>query len=199
MNDIPTARAYEFAKAAFASIGQKRKYSGDNYIVHSEAVVRILEQCGEDDQNVLVAALLHDVAEDVSPHNPEYDSYEILRHFGAKVANYVLDLTDEFTFDKYPNMNRAERKSLEAKRISTISDNALKIKLADILHNTADIKKVDPTFSTIYLSEKEQILGLLYPRMMTTENVVLKTIYHRVKAQLEFNNPPRQNFWQNTQ
>ena len=141
--DNPTARAYEFAKAAHASIGQKRKYSGQDYIVHPEAVCRILEEAGEKDPNVLMAALLHDVLEDVAPQNKAYDFDEILRHFGVTVTNYVMDLTDQYTKENFPWMNREERKAQEAKRIATIANGSLKVKLADLLDNTADIMRHD--------------------------------------------------------
>ena len=185
-NDKPTARAYEFAKAAHASINQKRKFSGEPYIVHPEAVCRILENAGEKDVNVLCAALLHDVLEDVAPLNKLYDADEILRQFGAEVLRYVRELTDEFTKENYPALNREERKKREAQRIATISDSALKVKLADLIDNTSDIVKNDPGFAKVYLREKQRILDGLQPRTLDCKDPILLYLFHRAKTQVIF-------------
>lgn len=179
-------RAYEFARLAHESVGQKRKYSSEPYIVHPAAVCKILSEVGEQDVNVLAASYLHDVLEDVAPLNKAFDSDEILRQFGAEVLGYVRELTDQYTKENYPALNREERKRLEAERIATVSDGALKIKLADLVHNTADIMKNDPGFGRVYLREKLRILGGLHPRIMTCKDTVILTLYHRAKAQAAF-------------
>lgn len=184
--DNPTARAYEFAKAAHASINQIRKYSGEPYIVHPEAVCKILEQAGETDVNVLAAALLHDVVEDVAPLNKEYDRDQILRHFGPEVDLYVWHLTDIYTKENYPELNREERKMREAVRIGLISEGAIKVKLADLIHNTMDIMKNDPGFGRVYLKEKRRILDAIHPRTIDCKDPILLTLYHKAKTQVAF-------------
>ena len=181
-----TARAYEFAKAAHGSIKQLRKYSNEPYITHLEEVCRILESAGETDQDVLAATLLHDVIDDVFPHKPEYGPLQIKELFGDRVLEMVYDLTNVFTHENFPNINRSDRKDLEAEIISKISDNSLKIKLADMIHNSGDIVKNDPEFASIYLKEIRKILDLLTPRMKASSNSLLLTLWHKTKSQIEY-------------
>lgn len=176
--------AFEYAKAAHASVGQTRKYSGQDYIVHPLAVLQILVEAGETEQEVLAAALLHDVLEDVWPVNSYYSPDAILQLFGLGVTAYVHELTDEYTKEKYPEFNRAERKDLEARRISCISDGALRVKLADLIDNSFDITKHDPGFAKVYLQEKGKILSLLTPRVLDTKDPIILTLFHKAKTQV---------------
>ena len=60
---IMVVEAKMFATAAHAAIGQKRKYSGDDYIVHPQRVAAIVEKHGGTDE-MIAAAWLHDTVED---------------------------------------------------------------------------------------------------------------------------------------
>ena len=62
MSDI-ISRAARFAKAAHESIDQRRKYSGEPYIVHPKAVAAIVATVTRD-EHMISAAWLHDVVED---------------------------------------------------------------------------------------------------------------------------------------
>ena len=70
--------------------GQKRK--GDNlpYILHPYSVAIILSNHTED-EDIIIAGLLHDVLEDVENYSPE----DMKRDFGEKVLNTVLQVTEE--------------------------------------------------------------------------------------------------------
>lgn len=186
MKDNMTARAYEFAKAAHGSINQLRKYSDEPYIVHPEEVCRILEKAGETDQEILAAAMLHDVIEDVFPHKPEYGPLQIKELFGDRVLEMVYDLTDVFTHENFPTINRSDRKDLQAVIISKINDDSLKIKLADMIHNTSDIAQNDPGFSVVYFEEMRKVVDLLTPRMRTSDNSILLTLWHKAKTQIDY-------------
>ena len=63
MTDDLMSRADAFAAAAHASIGQRRRYTGDPYIVHPRRVARMVAQTDVRDA-VVAAAMLHDVVED---------------------------------------------------------------------------------------------------------------------------------------
>ena len=67
---------------------------------------------------MVCAAENHDVLEDVFPLNPYYSEVKIRELFGDTVANYVIELTDVFTKENYPDKNRTERKALECNRLS---------------------------------------------------------------------------------
>ena len=59
-------KAKQFAHEAHDSIGQKRKYSGEPYWVHTDAVAEKVAAIGGTEVMV-AAAHLHDVLEDVTP------------------------------------------------------------------------------------------------------------------------------------
>jgi (p)ppGpp synthase/HD superfamily hydrolase len=183
--------AFEYAKAAHSSIDHKRKYSGKPYINHPLAVLGILVGAGETDRDVLAASLLHDVLEDVYPVNGVYRPEMICEMFGAHVLEYVRELTDQYTPQNFPALNRAERKSKEAERIATISDGALKVKLADLIDNTSDIVENDPAFGKAYLKEKSKILDLLTPRILDTKDPVILTLFHKAKTQVIYHETKR--------
>jgi len=68
------------------------------------------------------------------------------------------ELTDVYTTESYPDVNRKGRKELEAMRLGRISRKGQTIKYADLLDNGMDIMSNDPKFGEVYLKEKEQIL-----------------------------------------
>jgi (p)ppGpp synthase/HD superfamily hydrolase len=189
--------AFEYAKAAHASVNQVRKYTvtetdpGQPYIVHPMAVVAILQVHGETDVDVLSAAYLHDVLEDVWPTNEVYSPQRIGELFGIPVWRMVDDLTDQFTFENYPAMNRNERKTLEAFRISEITGGALKVKLADLIHNTTDIVANDPGFAVVYLKEKRRVLRFIEERVRDANDPILSSLYAEALKLSKVTIPPK--------
>lgn len=175
MNTFNTA--FEYAHRAHNSIGQVRKYSGNPYIVHPARVVEILIENGANNPATIEAAYLHDVIEDVFPIKPEYSLDAIEQTFNPQVRLLVHELTDEYTKEKYPRVNRENRKQLEAERIAKISDEGLKIKLADMIDNTSDIIKNDPGFARVYLKEKQRVLEMLKDRVEATVDQSLRKLY----------------------
>lgn len=150
MNKIEQAKA--FAHEAHDSIGQKRKYSGQPYWTHTDHVAAIVASVGGT-EDMVAAAHLHDVLEDVFPKDASYGPTKIRELFGEHVLNLVKELTDVFTKESYPKLNRAQRKKLELERVSKISAEAKMIKLADTLDNTSSIAEHDKDFAIVYLNE----------------------------------------------
>jgi (p)ppGpp synthase/HD superfamily hydrolase len=109
-------RALEFA--ALAHDGQYRKDGKTPYINHPIEVVRLLEDVGVKDSEVLAAGYLHDVQEDCDVSN-----LEIRNLFGLEVARIVGALTRD--------VNRSEYKE----RIRSSDYNIQIVKLADTVHN----------------------------------------------------------------
>jgi (p)ppGpp synthase/HD superfamily hydrolase len=142
-------RARDFATRAHA--GQKRKYTGCEYVTHCEAVVAILRDAGITDEATLVAAMLHDTIEDT-----DTKFIDIFFEFGHDIAELVEWLTDCET----PH-NRATRKALDRERLSRAPAAAQSIKVADLIDNTASIVERDPNFAVIYMREKALLLPLL--------------------------------------
>lgn len=141
-----------FASAAHAAVGQKRKYSQDDYIVHPRRVSKMVAEFGGTDE-MIAAALLHDVLEDT-----DVTSDLIASTFGSVVHSLVVDLTD---VSKPEDGNRAVRKGIDATRLSLASKDAQIIKLADLIDNSDDIVANDPSFAKVFLKEKAHLLDVM--------------------------------------
>lgn len=152
--------AREFFRAAHNSINQVRKYTGEPYFSHTEAVAELVQSYGGT-EDMIIAALGHDSEEDVFPLNPYY-SLELTRSkFGDAVANMVVELTDVYTSENYPHINREGRKKLERERLAGISEGGKLVKILDLVDNTKSIVEHDPSFARVYLKEKAALLPLL--------------------------------------
>ena len=143
-------RALSFATLAHGD--QRRKYTGEMYIVHPIEVMEIVKTVPHDDA-MLAAALLHDVVEDT-----DVTLEEIRTSFGDDVASLVDDLTD---VSKPEDGNRKTRKALDREHSAQSSARAQTIKLADLISNSRDILENDPHFAKVYLAEKELLLEVL--------------------------------------
>jgi (p)ppGpp synthase/HD superfamily hydrolase len=143
-------KALDFATIAHA--GQKRKYTGEDYIVHPIEVAKIVKSVAHTPQMV-AAALLHDVVEDT-----DVSLEDISIKFGPDIADLVSDLTD---VSKPEDGNRATRKALDRAHTARASAAAKTIKLADLISNSRSIVEFDPHFAKVYLKEKALLLGVL--------------------------------------
>lgn len=152
--------AIKYFRAAHDSINQVRKYTGEPYWKHTEEVAyKVKTVCDLDE--AFIAALGHDVIEDVYPKNPVYNLNAIEEKFGLTVVELILSLTDQFTHEAYPELNRNERKNRERERIAGISPIAKTIKLADTISNIRSIAKYDQKFARIYIEEMDLLMPLL--------------------------------------
>ncbi len=141
----------EYARKAHK--GQTRKYSGLPYITHPISVGETLFDAGAD-QAVVQAGILHDVVEDT-----DLTIHDIAKDFGSAVAGLVLEVTDVYTKEAYPEWNRARRKAAEADRLAGVSTDAKAIKMADCADNSASILLHDPRFAKKYLAEMAYLVG----------------------------------------
>ncbi len=151
MSDLEE-RARLFATAAHAATGQKRKYTGDDYIVHPAAVVEIVRSAPHTEE-MLAAAWLHDVVED-TPVTLD----EVRYLFGQGIADLVSDLTD---VSVPSHGNRAQRKAIDRAHTARASLQSMTIKLADLIDNTRSIVRHDRDFARVYLAEKAMLLEVL--------------------------------------
>jgi|TARA_Y100000296_G_C5136618_1_gene238554 (p)ppGpp synthase/HD superfamily hydrolase len=119
--------AFEFSRKAHE--GQKRKGTDKDYFIHPLKVHEIV-RCVIDKEDILCAALLHDVIEDT-----EYTYEDIKKIFGKQVADIVLEVTK----DKKRQFNIKTREGLI-------------VKLADILHNIHNSKDKE------YINEKMKFI-----------------------------------------
>lgn len=142
-------KALKFSTAAHAAVNQKRKYTGEDYIVHPIAVSNIVKENGGT-EDMIAAALLHDTVEDT-----KVTREQIAEEFGWKIFKLVVELTD---VTKPEDGNRQIRKAIEAKRLGMASKEAQMIKLADLIDNTKSIFEHDPKFAKVYRQEKIDLL-----------------------------------------
>jgi (p)ppGpp synthase/HD superfamily hydrolase len=126
----PLVRA-ALEKARTAHAGQVRNGSGGMpYVEHPIAVAALLEEQGYGEE-VLAAALLHDVVEDSGTSLDE-----IRREFGEGVAGMVGALTDDEALDSY-----RERKAEHRERVAAADGEALAIYAADKLTNVRTLRE----------------------------------------------------------
>jgi (p)ppGpp synthase/HD superfamily hydrolase len=150
MNIVERARI--FATAAHAAVGQKRKYTGEDYIVHPTEVAGIVRDAGGTDAQI-AAAYLHDVVEDTG-----VTIEQIEREFGTEITELVSYLTD---VSKPSDGNRKVRKTIDRKHTAKAPAAAKTVKLADLISNTQSIVKYDMNFAETYLEEKMELLSVL--------------------------------------
>lgn len=145
--------AVVYAREAHDSVEHKRKYTGDPYWVHTEAVALNCAKHGGDLDEV-IGCLLHDVLEDVWPKNPKYSPQSIYHNFEERVHSIVIGLTEAYTKKAFPDWNRAKRKLAEASRLGQTSSSVKLGKACDMIDNTSDIVKNDRKFAITYVKEK---------------------------------------------
>lgn len=144
--------AAQFASHHHSAVGQKRKYTNEDYIVHPAAVAAIVSSVSSD-PDVIAAAWLHDTIEDTKA------TYEDILHlFGLRIASLVMELTNP---SKPEDGNRAARKAIDLAHIEKASPAAKTIKLADIYDNLSSIIERDPEFAKVYLKEKAAMIKVL--------------------------------------
>lgn len=148
----------DFAEQAHGS--QTRKYTPEPYIIHPVAVMDICRNYTAD-ITLLSAALLHDVLEDTVVSAQELADFlhsSFSEEEAEKILSLVIELTDVYTKDNYPQWNRRQRKQKELQRFAAVSAEAQTIKYADILHNSKELADQDPSFAPLYLHESIAIL-----------------------------------------
>lgn len=118
---------------------QKRKgKAAIPYINHPIRVAKILSEIGlVNDENTLMAALLHDTIEDTDATAEELDFL-----FGQKVTSIVLEVTDDKT------MEWQARKDHQIVKAPNLSKEAKLVKLADKTANITDIVNEPPDWSS---------------------------------------------------
>lgn len=121
--------------AAKKHAGQHRKgEAAEPYINHPLEVANLIANVGGvDDCDILIAAMLHDTAEDCGVTRGE-----IAESFGETVAGYVMEVTDDKSLPK------AERKRLQVEHAPHLSHGAKIVKLADKISNINDITNSPP-------------------------------------------------------
>lgn len=120
--------------AAQSHSGQYRKDGKTPYINHPLEVMNLVTVHLDDvAEEVLIAAVLHDVVEDT-----HITSSEIKKMFGEHVARLVDELTDDKTLTK------EERKAMQLEEVHTLSAEGRLLRLCDKICNVYDILYAPP-------------------------------------------------------
>ena len=151
MKDTPMINKAKML-AGKAHEGQFRKYSGMPYIVHPIEVATIVQEVEHSDE-MIAAALLHDVVEDT-----DYSFEDIAKEVSPEVADLVKGLTD---VSSPQDGNRKVRKAIDKDHLAEQNAEVQTIKLADVISNSQDIKANDPKFAKVYIEEMKALLEVL--------------------------------------
>jgi len=129
IKDFPqsTHQMYRFARRRHNDTGAVRKVSGQPYWVHPEGVALIVMKHGGSDLEIK-AAMAHDVLEDTGE---SFD--DMVEKFGYEVASIVNEITN----DK-DEIKKVGKEQYISDELCRISDEALTVKLADMLYNQED-------------------------------------------------------------
>lgn len=148
----PDQRVMNFTRgvAVGAHADQRRKYTGEPYVVHCFEVAMIMRQHRAPIW-LQQAALLHDVIED-TPWT--------LARLAEVFAPEVVDAVDYMTERDHPG-NRADRKKAERERLTTGLPGVQSLKLADLISNARSIAEHDPDFARVFLSEMRALHEVL--------------------------------------
>ena len=119
------------AVAARCHAGQTRKDDPTPYIAHPMAVAMIVSDF-TDDQDVAVAALLHDVLEDVPPS--VYSAEDMTAEFGERVTELVRGVSEEKTAGEETPPWRVRKEGYLASLLED-DEECLLISAADKIHN----------------------------------------------------------------
>lgn len=121
-------------KAAWAheQVGQHRKGSDIPYIIHPVGVMIIASNV-TDDEDILIACLMHDVIEDVDSN--VYGEAEIREEFGDRVVELVRDVTKNDEEKDWHKRSKEYLEHLETKA----SDGAVIVSACDKIHNLLSV------------------------------------------------------------
>jgi (p)ppGpp synthase/HD superfamily hydrolase len=140
--------------------GQTRR-SGKPYIEHPHRVADMVMLLDIETPIItdamIAAAWLHDVYEDC-----DITPLELIEATQSPAVNkYVRELTNVYTKEAYPLMNRRGRKTAEARRLAEVSPQAQIIKLCDRIDNLKTITRKGRKAALFYCAESEILASAL--------------------------------------
>ena len=153
-----------FGYAAEKHAGQTRKQSAVPYLSHLMAVASLVLEAGGD-EDMAIAALLHDVVEDCGGRPT---LCEVRKRFGTRVAKIVEGCTDSFGD---PKPEWVERKKDYLREVKHADVETRLVSASDKLHNVrtilADYRQYGEAIWTRFTGKKEGTLW--YYRALSDE------------------------------
>lgn len=152
---------------------QPRKYTNEPYWHHLVEVAELVQNIpdpiflsGEEFPPLYIEiALCHDILEDTKcDYTALRQALSDIGYSSTKdsfiIGQGVEHLTDKYTKEDYPGLNRRERKYNEVRRLSKIPYWAQTVKYADMISNTTSIVAFDSDFSKVYIPEIKKNLDV---------------------------------------
>lgn len=170
-------QALQFSAQAHAS--QKRRGTAVPYFTHPLAVALIVSEVS-DEEDVFIAALLHDVLEDSK--DPSFGEAQISEKFGERVLEIVLGCTQR----EIENYDWKIRKVSYLDNLYTAPIESLLVVAADKIHNLLSI-----------IDDHEVIGESVFKKFNATKDDTMwfyREVLTRLKKRLESNNPLIQRF-----
>ena len=170
--------AWEFAQRAHKD--QVRKFTGQSYFdAHVQKVNGTLKLYTTDEAT-LIAALLHDVAEDC--YDNIWDAYaDVKELFGQEVADIMLELTSDN--EEMKHKWGGSKTNYLINKMLKMSDKAFTIKLSDRFNNIADAFTASERFRTNYYRETCAIVDAMEEGRTFTR--VQRQLLDDIKAKLD--------------
>lgn len=157
-----------FSIGAHSGIGQKRKYTGEPYWVHTHEVADLVSKLDKATPEMIAAAHLHDTVEDT------HVTLDLITEaFGDTVSELVYWLTD---VSKPTDGNRATRKAIDRAHTANAPREAQMIKVCDLMSNTRSIVAHDPDFAKVYIKEKIALLEAMTKIDPDLKSMAMKVI-----------------------
>lgn len=188
-DDLAVKQAMELLVAVTRN--KTRKLTSEPAITHSVEVMELLRAQGEDD-DILVAALLHDVVEDCVPYG-SITINSLREKFGDRVAELVDLVSEDKTLGSWEKRKAAARAKLES-GLATNPQNigAVKIKLTDAYHNmlseleaadSLSASEIQRHFNSTLKQRKERFQALFMFFQQHLPNYPILMMYERVLDQ----------------
>lgn len=173
--------------------GQKRR-NGTDYIQHCDSVLNILKKCNFKEENLLIAAVLHDICEDTN-----IDNLKISKLFGERIGFVINALSKnkkpqkENATQTLSNKHDGNQEDFNYRfwmyinRFSSGIKNdpyILFIKMADQIDNLATIEVFSKKKQERKLREIEEFFLPIYERVSNELDIKYKKQYLSLKSQL---------------
>ena len=154
------ARREELRRWVTEQHHEQRRKDGEYYPNH---LMRVAERAEQYVKYGYEIGLCHDLIEDTNWTTKQlweylfsigYDPAEV-----EPICKAVHHLTEVYSSDNYPWLNREQRKRLEADRLFAIEDrDTVTVKYCDLLDNVGAAKNLTADFRKRYLEEKAHVI-----------------------------------------
>ncbi|WP_208094449.1 hypothetical protein [Mucilaginibacter agri] len=131
------------------------------YIHHLKAVAEMADVDPLGYEIGLCHDLLEDTAVTIDGLHCALLNFNYSKAHALVIVNAVVELTNVFTKDKFPEWKKSVRKEKEAERLATISPLAQTVKYADLIYNINWMSTFDLKHLKKYLRKKKFLLKVM--------------------------------------